>query len=349
LYRIISRSKLTAVLGRTPEGFRVMRKFTKPVVVISRCLGLDACRYDGDMVEFPFARQLKPWVTLVPVCPEMEIGLGVPRDKIVLVRQPRGRQSLHQPATGKNLTRRMAQFSGRFASRLTPGRESCTPKCDGFILKSKSPSCGLGTTKLFDKASLSARVIGHTSGVFAAEIESKLPDTAVIDEHLLSDERKREHWLTKLFALAEFRAVAKSPGGPSLSRYHRYYRSLLQVYSAKQTRMLDEIIAASKPSSARAAFQQYGEHLRLALRRPPQKATIARVYESALEHYAPHLTDTDQRIFRRMLHQYRQGKLPLSAVRRTVQIWAVRYDKRFVRQHALYRPYPGELARMEEP
>jgi len=349
LYRIISHSKLGAVLGRTPDDFLVMRKFVKPVVVISRCLGLDVCRYDGGTVEFPFARQLKPWVTLVPVCPEMEIGLGVPRDKIVLVRQPRGKQSLYQPASGRNLTRRMAQFSGRFVSRLTPGRGSCAPKCDGFILKSKSPSCGVGTTKVFDKASLSARVVGHTSGVFAAEVESRLPDTAINDERLLADERKREHWLTRLFALAEFRTVAKSPAMPALVRYHRCYRSLLQVYSARQTRILDGIIAESKPSSVRAAIQQYGEHLRLALRRPPQKATIARVYESALEHYAPHLTDTDQRIFRRMLHQYRKDKLPLSAVRRTVQIWAVRYDKRFVRQHALYRPYPGELARMEEP
>jgi uncharacterized protein YbbK (DUF523 family)/uncharacterized protein YbgA (DUF1722 family) len=326
-----------------------MRKFTKPVVVISRCLGLGACRYDGAAVEFPYVRQLKPWVTLIPVCPEMEIGLGVPRDKIILVWQSGGKQTLYQPATGKNLTRPMMQFSRRYVSDLIPGRgdSHLSSKCDGFILKSKSPSCGLGTTKLFGKASLDARVVGRTSGIFAAEIEGRLPDAAIIDERLLTNDRRREHWLTKLFALAEFRAVSRSTALPSLIKYHRYYRSLLEVYSTKQMRILDGIIAESKPSSVRAAFRRYGEHLRLALQRPPRKTALVRVYESALEHYALHLTDTDKRIFRRMIEQYGQGRLPLSTVRKTVQIWAVRYDKRFVRQHALYRPYPGELARME--
>lgn len=75
----------------------------KPIVVASKCLGFAHCRYDGQMLENPLVAKLQKYVEFQPVCPEMEIGLGVPRNPIRIVEMD-GKQMLHQPATGKDVT-----------------------------------------------------------------------------------------------------------------------------------------------------------------------------------------------------------------------------------------------------
>ena len=116
-----------------------MHIFPRPVVVISKCLGSEYCRYDGQMISCETAEKLRPFAEFIPICPECEIGLGVPRDPIRLVN---GRAlRLVQPATGLDITEKMQGFVTDFLDKLQI--------VDGFILKSKSPSCGLRTTKLF--------------------------------------------------------------------------------------------------------------------------------------------------------------------------------------------------------
>jgi uncharacterized protein YbbK (DUF523 family) len=78
----------------------------RPIIVISQCLTGAACRWDGDRLSWPLARLLKDFARLVPVCPELEIGLGVPRSRIRIV-DAKGILSLYQPFTGKDLTRVM--------------------------------------------------------------------------------------------------------------------------------------------------------------------------------------------------------------------------------------------------
>ncbi|MCP4249485.1 MAG: DUF523 domain-containing protein, partial [bacterium] len=80
-----------------------MSRFPAPIVIVSRCLGFDACRYDGEVVEDDFVARLASRARLVPLCPELEVGLGVPREKIRLVGTGPGRR-LVQPATGRDLT-----------------------------------------------------------------------------------------------------------------------------------------------------------------------------------------------------------------------------------------------------
>jgi uncharacterized protein YbbK (DUF523 family) len=104
-----------------------MRTFPKPIVVTSRCFEWDACRYNGLMIPNNFVQALEPWVEFRPVCPELEIGLGVPRDPVRIVRKGGGRK-LVQPATGRDLTGLMSEFSARFLDTLS--------EADGFILKS---------------------------------------------------------------------------------------------------------------------------------------------------------------------------------------------------------------------
>jgi uncharacterized protein YbgA (DUF1722 family) len=190
-------------------------------------------------------------------------------------------------------------------------------------------------------------VYGRTSGLFAAEIMRALPHLAIGDEVRLDDPDFREHWLTRLFTLAEWRVCRKAATASALLRFHTYNRLLLDCYNMKQTRELERIADGASSAAIQNTLRRYEAHLHKALGKPPRRPAIIAAYETALEHYSSHLTATDQRVFHRLLAQYAQKKLSLNTVRKTVQIWAVRYDKRFIRQHSLYRPFPGELAIIE--
>jgi len=107
--------------------------YPRPRIGISRCIELDHCRYNGDSIGSEFVRRLQDHVDLVPVCPEVGIGLGVPRDPIRIVVRGGGRH-LVQPSTGRDVTASMISFTDGFLDQLG--------EVEGFILKSRSPSCG---------------------------------------------------------------------------------------------------------------------------------------------------------------------------------------------------------------
>lgn len=173
----------------------------KPTLVVSRCLGFDACRYDGEALSAPFLAELAPTVDLVPVCPEMEIGLGVPRPPIRIVMENGGRR-LVQPSTGLDLTARMTKFRERFLAG--------TGAVDGFVLKARSPSCGVSDTKVFSGSDHDAPVFHLGPGMFAEAVKARFPGIPVEDEERLVIPAVREEFLARIFASAARRGAKES-------------------------------------------------------------------------------------------------------------------------------------------
>jgi uncharacterized protein YbbK (DUF523 family) len=168
----------------------------RPIVVISRCIDFDSCRYNGQVIRASLREQLEPFVELRPICPELEIGLGVPRDPVRLVSRGDGAHMI-QPSTGRDLTRQMNAFSAQFLAALD--------EVDGFILKSRSPSCAIGNSKIFHSDEEGAATDAGP-GLFAAQVLERFPHAVIEDEERLSDRRLRERFLTELFRLAAIRA-----------------------------------------------------------------------------------------------------------------------------------------------
>ena len=117
-------------------------KYVRPNIVISRCLEFDACRYDGQMINNNYIRLMKDHIDFITVCPEVEIGMGIPRDTIHLV-DNKGQTMLIQSKTNKDYAPKMVEFSDNYLSNKID--------IDGFILKSRSPSCGISSTKIYPK------------------------------------------------------------------------------------------------------------------------------------------------------------------------------------------------------
>ena len=165
-----------------------MARPAKPRVVVSKCLGFAPCRYDGSMIADERVRRMKGRVEFVPVCPEMEIGLGCPRDpiRVVLIR---GREHLVQPSIGRDVTAAMRRFAETFLGGLD--------RADGFILKSRSPSCGIRDVKVYAGAD-AEEPLRQGAGLFAAAVLRRFSDAAVEDDERLCDASVRRRFLGKL-------------------------------------------------------------------------------------------------------------------------------------------------------
>ena len=161
----------------------------KPKVVVSRCLGFAACRWNGAIIENRLVEYLGKYIEFLTVCPECEIGLGVPRQAIRMVQKGCG-LALVQPASGADLTDKMVSFSRDFLDSLDP--------VNGFLLKSKSPSCGLAKVPVYVDPD-DEQYLDKGSGFFARAVLKHFPDTPVEDEGCLDDLKRREKWLTAVF------------------------------------------------------------------------------------------------------------------------------------------------------
>lgn len=310
-----------------------MRSFARPRVVVSRCLGFAACRYNGQMIEDYFVKKLEPYVEFIPVCPEVEIGLGVPRDSIRLVMK-NGELRLLQPATGIDLTEAMRRFANSFLDTLG--------EVDGFILKNRSPSCGIKDVKVYADAGQSP-VREKGAGMFGGIVLERFPHLAIEDEGRLTNLRLREHFLTKLFTLAGFREVRASGSMKELVRFHSESKYLLMAYSQKELKILGKLVANAERQPFSILIQQYADHLSMALARPPRYQANINVLQHLLGHVSDGLTSQERAFFLDTVEQYRRGRIPLSVATTLIRAWSIRLEDPYVMQQTFLEPYPQEL------
>ncbi len=309
-----------------------------PVVVLSRCLGVEACRYNGKMIREDFIHHLSSYVKIRPVCPELEIGLGVPRDPIRILAGDGGR-TLVQPATGRDLTQGMTTFSQSFLGTLK--------EVDGFILKSRSPSCGIRDTKIHDADR--ETVLERGAGIFAAAVLEHFPDAAVEDEKRLRNRIRREQFLTRLYALARLRRITRRPTREALNRFHAKNRLLLMAYNRKELDRLDKLLSDDGEPDAAFLAKEYKRRLSNALSRNPRYTSLIGVLIYAFGPISKQLTDRDKALFLDRLERFRNGKIPASGPVSLLRSWVLRHGPRDLRNQTLFNLYPMELNEVADP
>jgi uncharacterized protein YbgA (DUF1722 family)/uncharacterized protein YbbK (DUF523 family) len=304
--------------------------------VISRCIDFDSCRYDGQIVNASLREELEPHVDFVPICPELEIGLGVPRDPVRLVRGAHGARMV-QPSTDRDLTAHMEQFSRDFLGSLGTA--------DAFILKARSPSCAVRNAKVFHRDAEGAS-FDSGPGLFAARAMERFPDAAVEDEARLKDVRLRHHFLTKAFALAGLRAAA-ARGIGGLLDFHARNKLLLMAHSETRLRRLGRLLGDRAHPQPADVAAEYRAQLAAALARPSRTGPNVNVLMHALGHLSERLAGRERSHFLELLESYRRGAVPLSAPQAVLASWAARFDVPYLAAQSFLEPYPTELARRE--
>ncbi len=310
----------------------MVTRFSRPRIVVSRCLGFAACRYDGSVIRDPVVSSLAPYVEFLPVCPEVEIGLGVPRPPVRLVGKIDPR--LVQPDTGKDWTLAMQEFSSLFLEGVKD--------VDGFILKNRSPSCALRDAKLYPAMEKTAAV-GRGPGLFGKAVLQRFPGLPAEDEGRLTNRDIRDHFLTALFALAALREVEKSGDLGQLVLFHTRYKLLLMAQSQRMLMTLGRMVANAQGLTAREVLSLYRSAFRAAFHHPPRRPSVLNVLMHAFGYVSPYLKHEERQYFLDLLAQYRAHRLPLSVPREVLRSWIIRFDVEYLAQQAFFQPFPPEL------
>jgi len=311
----------------------------RPRVFISRCLGYERCRWNAEIIDDDVVEALKPQVEVVHECPEMAIGLGCPRDPVRVVRHD-GDIDLLQPATG-------AFFGSKMRERSCAFVEGLPSDIDGFILKSRSPSCGWKDVKVYHSpAPDSGAAIG--TGLFGAEVLRRFPNRPIEDEGRLKNFSLRERFLSAIFTLARFRKVEAAASMAALVEFHARHKYFLLLYNQKEMRALGSIVGNLEKRPLREVLAAYRSGLERALAGTPKFSSLINVIEHAFGGFSDSLSREEKRYFMNLVEQYRDERIPASVILNLLYGWAIRFGERYLLDQVLFEPYPLDLVRITD-
>jgi uncharacterized protein YbgA (DUF1722 family)/uncharacterized protein YbbK (DUF523 family) len=313
-------------------------KFPKPRIVISKCIGFDPCRYNGGIIQDKFVARLKPHIEVISVCPEVEIGLGIPRAPVRIICSG-DELKLIQPSSGLDLSESMRGFTAGFLDTLE--------KVDGFILKNRSPSCGFTDVKFYSGPERGP-AIGRTPGLFGGAVVQKFGDLAVEDEGRLKNLSIREHFLTRIFALARLRKLQQSGSMHAVARFHSLNKLLLMAYSQTKLRELERIVANADGERTAKVLNLYTKYFAEALRKPARRASPINVLMYTLGYFKKKLSSGEKLHFLEILEAYRQGRTPLCSAASILRSWVIRFKLNYLRDQTFFNPFPGELMTLDD-
>lgn len=305
----------------------------RPRIVVSECLGFAAVRYNGQILKSRFVDALRDHVAFVQVCPEVGMGMGVPRDPVRVVLRD-GEARLHQPDTGRDWTEEMRRFGDDFLDGLDA--------VDGFILKSKSPSCGISDTKIYAKDE-GGSPVERSAGLFARAVQAAYPWAAIQDEGRLTNLRLRHHYLAHVWALARLREIEAAGEPSALVRFQAEHKLLLLSLSPGGQRELGRIVAEAGVRPFPELIRAYREGLGRVFARPPRVGPTVDALQHAFGYVSDQLDPSERSYFLDLLERFREGRAPLPTLLAVLRAWIVRFDVGYLEDQRLFEPYPPEL------
>lgn len=311
-----------------------MRDFVTPTVVISRCIEIDPCRHNGLKISSEFVKKLIPHINLIPICPEVEIGLGTPRDALRIVLK-KNKMKLIQPKTGLDFTEKMESFVNSFLESL--------PEIDGFILKGRSPTSALKDAKIYSGSKPGDALKGKGPGFFGKAVLERFSNLAIEDEGRLRNPNIKTNFLTKLYALAKFREVKKSISTNELLKFHTKNKLLLKSYNEKEMRILGRIVARRDQHTFIDLIAEYEKHFLEALKNAPRCGSQINVLLNSMGYFSKRLSGKEKEFFLKSLDDFRSGNIPLSVVIGIFTSWLVRFNDDYLSNQSFFEPYPKEL------
>ena len=309
---------------------------SRPIRIgISACLLGEAVRFDGGHKRDPFLTgTFGRFVDWVPVCPEVECGLGTPRESMRLVRTEDGIRLL-TVRTSVDLTPRMEAFARARVAQLA-SEELC-----GYVLKKDSPSCGLERVRLYDPHGSPTRT---GQGLFAAALVERFPDLPIEEEGRLSDPRLRENFVERVFGYWRLRRLFTSRWTVgTLVRFHTAHKLILMAHSPKAYRELGRLVAGARAMPRLQLERRYTEVFMAALATQAGPARHTNVLQHMAGYFRRRLDVKSREELSAAIEDYRRGLVPL-----IVPITLMRHHVRchadpYLTAQIYLDPHPKEL------
>ena len=303
---------------------------------ISACLLGEKVRFDGGHKRDAFLVDVfGRYVEWVPVCPEVELGLGVPRETLRLERHGKDAR-LIMPKTGTDYTERMRRYAEKRLAALAKEHLS------GYVLKKDSPSCGMERVRVYPPSGAPLR---SGRGLFAEALTRHFPHLPVEEEGRLNDPRIRENFVSHVFAYHRWRQMPeKRISRAALTRFHARHKFLLMAHSQTGAQRLGRLLARPDQfANDRELATAYLDAFTEIMRRAPSRQRHANVLQH-LAGYVSDRLDRDERTeLTQMIDQYRQGLLPLIVPITLIRHYVRKFQMPYLLEQVYLSPHPHEL------
>lgn len=302
---------------------------------ISSCLLGHEVRYNGGHSHDRYLTgTLGSYVEYVPVCPEVECGMPIPRETVRLVGDPEKPRLM----TSKSGIDKTDQMNAWIKKKL---KELEKEDLFGFIFKSKSPSSGLFRIKVYSD---DGKVRSNGTGMFAKAFTRHFPRVPVEEEGRLHDLKIRENFIEKLFALKRWRDLIRQ--GKTLGNlvdFHTRNKLLFLSHNQAQYRLMGKRVATGKEIPVDDLFEQYETEL---IKTLDYKTTIKKninVLHHIVGYFKKQLTADEKTELLEIIDQYRDELVPLIVPLTLIKHYARKYETTYILKQTYMAPHPVEL------
>jgi uncharacterized protein YbgA (DUF1722 family)/uncharacterized protein YbbK (DUF523 family) len=302
---------------------------------ISTCLLGEKVRYDGShQLDHFLTDTLGRYVKLVPVCPEVEYGLPVPREALRLAGTPESPR-LVTVRTGIDHTEGMMSWAQIRLSQLEK-EDLC-----GFVFKSRSPSSGMRGVKVYTPTGISSN---KGTGIFAAEFMRQSPLMPVEDDGRMHDPELRENFIERIFVFKRWKEF-KEKGGSlrDLIDFHSDHKLLILAHSPKHYTTLGRLVAVAKKYRPDKLHNAYLSTLMEGLRSIATTKKNTNVLTHILGYFKKYLSQDDRHELLEVIETYHKGLVPLIVPIMLLKHYVRKHDEPYLRRQHYLNPHPIEL------
>ena len=298
----------------------------KPKIVVSECLYGTKCRYDGQGYNDKVIQSLKDYVDIQTVCPELAIGLSIPREPIRIEMNKENEEYRLIDYNSKNdYTNQMTEFSEEFINGLDD--------IDGFILKSRSPTCGLKDAKVYYRGN-KCSIRSNENGFFSQKIIDKYDYLPIENEGRLKNYNIRDNFFTRIFFINNLK------NNKNIIEFHKNNLLLLKSYDEESTNEVSDILNENRMEDQ---VHQYKEKVLNIVSNQSKKENKLSIIIKVFEKYKNMLNEEEINMFNGLIESYENQRIPFSTLEVVIKMYETRFKDKDILNQTFFYPYPENL------
>lgn len=306
----------------------------RPQIGISRCLLGENVRYNAShKLDNYIKNKLGKFVDFVPICPEVEIGMGTPREAVQLF-EINGEVKMISENSKTDFTNEMNDWAAKKALDIKD-LNLC-----GFILKSKSPSCGVFRTRLYrDNKPPSL----NYSGLFTQALKKELPQLLIEEEGRMHDDVIRDNFIERIFINHSWSKLLEVPTVSKFIKFHESLKYTIMSHSPKLQKELGHIVASVNKNRLKEALDTYYKLLIVCLGNYANIKSHRNVLDHIAGYFKNDISNDEKKEIKRLIENYYDGFTPLIVPITILNHYKNKYNKEYLMNQVYLDPHPLEL------
>lgn len=303
-------------------------------LAISACLLGDNVRFNGghkasDLCMDVLAKHFE----FIRVCPEVAIGLGIPRESIRLVGPAENPRALGTQTLGHDVTQALSDYGVQMAHQLAD--------IDGYILMQKSPSCGMERVKVYQTNGYPG---GSSAGIYVKAFAQAHPELPMEEDGRLNDPVLRENFLVRVFAHARWRQLQNTGfTHQNILAFHTQYKYQLLAHDPVQYKALGRLLADIGRHPAAEIAPRYFRQFMQGLKKPATRGTHCNTLQHLAGYLKTHLETADRQEIHQLIGEYQQGHVPLVVPLTLIKHHLRHHPDAYLAAQSYLQPYPENL------